>query len=99
MITALRARLAALRPGSRRTAWMLLTLGLVGMCADRLAINAFGLEAVATGVWLWARGAESAETQVPRWAGLRRPAAMPWPAPGLLNRSGHPAAAAGTDAP
>lgn len=37
-----------------------------------------GLEAIALAFWLWARAAEDAREQIPRWAWLRRPAMALW---------------------
>src|SRR5262245_19970967 len=97
MITALRASLAALRPGSRRTAWMVTTVGPGGRCADWVGTKRARLKPGWTGFWRGARGAESEETQVSRWSWLRRPAAMLWLALGLVTVSDHLSAAAGTD--
>src|SRR5947208_16437192 len=66
------------RPGARVAGAVLCTAGLAFLCLRSLLGAAVGLEAVAMAFWVWARAAEDAEAQAPRWAWLRRPAAALW---------------------
>ncbi len=52
--------------------------GLALLAARPLLSAALGLELVALAFWWWARAAEDAAEQVPRWAWLRRPAQALW---------------------
>ena len=66
------------RPGARVAGAVLCTVGLALLCLRSQLAAAVGLEAVAMAFWVWARAAEDAEAQAPRWAWLRRPAAALW---------------------
>src|SRR2546423_8532962 len=72
MIGALEVRAA------RRAGGALCVTGLALLASPSLIAAAVGLELMATAFWWWARAAEDAAQQVPRWAWLRRPAAALW---------------------
>jgi hypothetical protein len=48
------------------------------LVTEALWSGALGLETLALAFWVWARAAEDAREQVPRWAWLRRPAKALW---------------------
>ena len=52
--------------------------GLLLLVVPSRLAGAAGLELLATAFWIWARSTPDGETQVPRWAWLRRPAAAMW---------------------
>src|SRR5437773_1502173 len=78
LVTGAPAGARTARPGARVAGAVLCTAGLAFLCLRSLLGAAVGLEAVAMAFWVWARAAEDAEAQAPRWAWLRRPAAALW---------------------
>lgn len=67
------------RPGARALGGIVcaVALLLLILIPNRLG-GAFGLELLATAFWIWARSAPDRDTQIPRWAWLRRPAGAMW---------------------
>lgn len=57
---------------------VLCVVGLALLTPASLLSAALGVEFVAAAFWCWARAAEGASEQVPRWAWLRRPATGLW---------------------
>src|SRR5437867_2368598 len=71
------------RDGARVAGAILCVLGLALLVPSVLVASALGIESLAAAFWCWARAAEDARDQVPRWAWLRRPALALWLAVGL----------------
>lgn len=74
-----RGVIAIRRPGARALGAVVCAAGLLLLILvpNRLG-GAFGLELLATAFWIWARSAPDRDTQIPRWAWLRRPAGAMW---------------------
>jgi hypothetical protein len=74
-----RHALAIRRPGAVALGGAMCAVGLalLVLVPDRIG-GAFGLELLATAFWVWARSAPDRDTQIPRWAWLRRPAGAMW---------------------
>jgi hypothetical protein len=53
-------------------------VGIALVATPPLVATALGVEAIATAFWLWAREADDAASQLPRWTWLRRPATGLW---------------------
>lgn len=71
----------AMRPlalDARTAGALMCAAGLVGLWGPELWRSALGLELLALGFWVWARAADDAREQVPRWRWLRRPAQALW---------------------
>src|SRR2546426_12270526 len=77
------SRFHRLRLDAGRVGGLLVGAGMLALTRDSLLAAALGMELVAAGFWTWARAAEDAREQVPRWAWLRRPASALWIAVGI----------------
>lgn len=71
-------RLPAALTGARLWGGVLCAAGFMLLWAPALWQAALGMEAIAAGFWLWARGAEHPLEQLQRWGWLRRPAGALW---------------------
>ena len=72
------APIAAAGRGPIWAGGVLCAVGLLLLATGPLAAGALGLELLAAAFWYWARMAEDARGQVPRWSWLRRPALALW---------------------
>ncbi len=81
-------------PGPRVAGALLTVLAYPLLAAGPMWAGALALEALALAFWSWARAAEDAREQLPRWGWLRRPAQALW-----LAAAAHALASAGAPPP